>query len=326
MQTDPFRKFYDAELAGPLNEIRQERENSRKSLGRTMRILAGILAALAVCWMFSGSDFRFFCLVGIGACGVFGLVRLFGYWNGTAEKQRFKQAVVPRLVRYFDPSLKFRPNAMISEAFYRRSCLFQAGYDRYEGEDLVSGFYKGVEVAFSELHTQYKTQSTDSKGRTTTCWHTIFDGVFFVADFHKDFKYRTFVLPDSAENLFGQLIGNFLQKCNLFQPGKLVRMENVEFEKAFAVYADDPIEARYVITPGMMERLLNLRRRFGSGLRAAFVDSCLFLAISSDNNFFELSSLHNFDCSVAEHCRDELLMFLEIVGELNLDRRIWSKK
>ena len=41
-------------------------------------------------------------------------------------------------------------------------------------------------------------------------------------DFNKNFAHRTYVLPDVAESLFGSYLGNMLQKCNLFQKGKLV--------------------------------------------------------------------------------------------------------
>ena len=52
----------------------------------------------------------------------------------------------------------------------------------------------------------------------------------------------------------------------------------------------------------------------------------MFIAISTPVDFFELSSLRNFDIAVAEHCKNELEMFLKIVEELNLDLRIWSKQ
>ena len=86
------------------------------------------------------------------------------------------------------------------------------------------------------------------------------------------------------------------------------------------------MEARYILSPLLMERLLTLRKRFMCPLQIAFVDSCMFIAISTPVDFFELSSLRNFDIAVAEHCKNELEMFLKIVEELNLDRRIWSKQ
>ena len=55
--------------------------------------------------------------------------------------------------------------------------------------------------------------------------------------------------PDVAEKLLGNFLGNLVQKYNFPQSGKLVKLENVKFEKEFAVYGTDQIESRFVLTP-----------------------------------------------------------------------------
>lgn len=326
MADEAFRKFYEAELAGSLDEIRRIRTQHARSSKRAAFVILIIFLILGVLLFAAPEDFSLLVLLGLGGCVVAWIICLFCYFGGGKEKRAFKEIVVPQIIKFFDPSLEFHPDRMVPSKLYDLSGLFAQEWDDYDGEDFVSGFYKGVEVMFSELKTEYETESTDDEGNTTRTTHTIFDGVFFVADFHKDFKYRTYVLPDVAEKYFGKLLGGFFQKCNVFQSWKLIKLENVEFEKEFAVYADDPVEARYILSPLLMERLLVLRKRFACPLQIAFVDSCMFIAISTKEDFFELSSLKNFDITVAEHCKNELEMFLKIVEELNLDRRIWSKQ
>lgn len=326
MADEAFRKFYEAELAGSLDEIRRIRTQHARSSKRAAFVILIIFLILGVLLFAAPEDFSLLVLLGLGGCVVAWIICLFCYFGGGKEKRAFKEIVVPQIIKFFDPSLEFHPDRMVPSKLYDLSGLFAQEWDDYDGEDFVSGFYKGVEVMFSELKTEYETESTDDEGNTTRTTHTIFDGVFFVADFHKDFKYRTYVLPDVAEKYFGKLLGGFFQKCNVFQSGKLIKLENVEFEKEFAVYADDPVEARYILSPLLMERLLVLRKCFACPLQIAFVDSCMFIAISTKEDFFELSSLKNFDITVAEHCKNELEMFLKIVEELNLDRRIWSKQ
>lgn len=326
MADEAFRKFYEAELAGSLDEIRRIRTQHARSSKRAAFVILIIFLILGVLLFAAPEDFSLLVLLGLGGCVVAWIICLFCYFGGGKEKRAFKEIVVPQIIKFFDPSLEFHPDRMVPSKLYDLSGLFAQEWDDYDGEDFVSGFYKGVEVMFSELKTEYETESTDDEGNTTRTTHTIFDGVFFVADFHKDFKYRTYVLPDVAEKYFGKLLGGFFQKCNVFQSGKLIKLENVEFEKEFAVYADDPVEARYILSPLLMERLLVLRKRFACPLQIAFVDSCMFIAISTKEDFFELSSLKNFDITLAEHCKNELEMFLKIVEELNLDRRIWSKQ
>jgi hypothetical protein len=42
---------------------------------------------------------------------------------------------------------------------------------------------------------------------------------------------------------------------------KRIELENVEFEKIFDVYSDDEIEARRLLTPKMMEKLVNFAKK-----------------------------------------------------------------
>ena len=49
-----------------------------------------------------------------------------------------------------------------------------------------------------------------------------------------------------------------------------VKLESPDFEKQFDVYGNDPVEARYLLTPLLMERILQLDQRFGEGLTMSF--------------------------------------------------------
>lgn len=42
-----------------------------------------------------------------------------------------------------------------------------------------------------------------------------------------------------------------------------VKLEDPVFEREWEVYATDQIEARYILTPALMERMLEIKRRFG---------------------------------------------------------------
>lgn len=244
---------------------------------------------------------------------------------GAQAKQRFMEGVVGELVRFADPALAYHALGSISRDQYKASALFPGGCDVYRGEDLVTGHYKGVEIAFSELHTQRKTQHTNSKGHTTTTYTTIFKGIFLVADFHKHFEARTVVLPDTAEKIFGSLVGNFFQKANFSHPGKLIRMEDPVFEESFAVYAENEHEARYLLSPRLMEQLEAIRKRFEGRLYAAFIDSHLYLAIPQNANFFEPPKGGDYAFSAVERTFSEITTILRIVEDLALDVRIWSK-
>ena len=76
------------------------------------------------------------------------------------------------------------------------------------------------------------------------------------------------------------------------QAGQLetVSLEDPDFEKAFEVTSTDQVEARFLLSPEFMQRLVELRNvRAGSGLRCSFIDRKLHIAIPSAFGLFEMT-------------------------------------
>jgi len=242
-----------------------------------------------------------------------------------AYKDRYKEDIVREIFRLVDPDLTYIPHNRIPSADYHQSELFLKGVDRYQGDDYCQGVIGKTAFEFSELHTEYKTTTTDSKGRTRTQWHTIFRGIFFHADFNKYIKSKTFVLPDTAESILGSWLGQFFQSKN-FSRDQLVKMEDVTFEKRFVVYSDDQIDARYILTPNMMTRIIELQEKVGNQIFLAFKGNRVYIAVSYGRNNFEPRL---FSSGVAyqdvETIHTLLTNTLAIVEDLNLNTRIWTK-
>ena len=189
----------------------------------------------------------------------------------------------------------------------------------------MEGKIGATAIRFCELHTQYKTTRRDSKGHTHTEWHTIFRGLFFMGDFNKHFSGSTIVLPDSAEALFGKF-GQWLQSFS-FGRDQLIKMDDPEFEKLFVVYGTDQIESRYILSPALMQRIVEFKTKRQKSIYLSFVGSSIFVALSETRALFEpkiFSSILDFE-TVCEYFED-LRVAVEIVEDLNLNTRIWSKE
>jgi hypothetical protein len=135
--------------------------------------------------------------------------------------------------------------------------------DRYRGEDYIEGVIDKTDIRLSELHTEYRQVTYDSKGRRREHWVTIFRGLFISADFHKHFHGVTLVLPDTEQSWLGGF-GQWLQSISAKlgnQPGELVKMEDPEFERLFKVFSTDQVEARYILTPNMIRRIVDFRKQ-----------------------------------------------------------------
>jgi len=325
--TDSCSSALSVELREALSELRERRDRTRKNglivsavaIGLFLLVSAGYMAIEAG----SGAEAAGM-LVGFFLTAVF--VAAIPYTLMMRRvKLQYNLLVVPALLKEIDPGLAYSPEEYIPKADFKRAKIFSQSADTYHGEDLVHGTYKGIPIRFSEL----KVQEVHHDGKNTS-YHTFFDGVFLIADFHKDFKCRHWVLPDTAEAAFGQVFGNFLQKLSLPGRGHMTRMEDPAFEKKFVVYTEDDVEARYILTPKLMQTMMELYDRYRKGVSRiafAFLESSIFVAIPmpSGRDLFEMPSHGDIGETAVRHTQAELKEILSIFDAMDLDLRLWSK-
>ena len=238
----------------------------------------------------------------------------------SSYKRSFKVGIIEQIVRAIDPNLSYNSSKAVDKAHFTHSELFKNSWNEYKGDDYVQGMVGKTSLEFSELHVQ--SVSTDSKGRRRAS--TVFRGLFIVADFNKSFQGKTFVLPDTAEKYLGS-IGTMLQSWNV-QRGELIKMEDVAFEKEFVVYGDDQIEARYILSTSLMERIFAYKKKSNRPIRFSFIGNKVHVAISYKKSLFEprlFRSLLSFK-PIQEYFED-LSLAIDLVEDLNLNTRIWTK-
>lgn len=94
---------------------------------------------------------------------------------------------------------------------------------------------------------------------------------FITLGFERKFHGRTIVCPDKG-------IFNTREKDEM----KRVRLVDPVFEKMFEVYGTDQVEARYLLSPDFMQRLVDLEHCFkGSNIRFGFIENQLLIAIDT---------------------------------------------
>lgn len=317
-----FASFFQKQLNGVLGEL----ETERKAVARKLVYLIAAVVSLAVAAGIAAVAFTQAPPAAILVLIIAAAIVAFGWHAITKDfRQNFKHHVVSAIIRFFGDDLKYTPWEFIPERRFLQSQIFRHRVDRYRGEDYLTG--KAGQTAFecSEIHAEYKTTTVDSKGRRRTHWHTIFKGLFFIGDFHKHFNGLTVVLPDVAEASFGWL-GQKLQEMNFSAPGELVKLEDPEFEKRFVVYATDQIEARYILSPSLMRRIVEFRDRLGDQCFLSFLGGTVYVAIKPSRDLFEPSIFKPIDYDCCWHIYEDIALALGIIQELNLNTRIWTKQ
>ena len=134
------------------------------------------------------------------------------------------------------------------------------------------------------------------------------------------------VLPDTAQKLFGNWLGNLFQSWN-FTRDDLIKLEDPEFERLFVVYGTDQIEARYILSTSLMKRIVDFKKKTGKTIHLSFINNEIYVAVSYNKNLFEPKIFKTLlDFNVIREYYSDLQLALGIIEELNLNTRIWSKQ
>jgi hypothetical protein len=233
---------------------------------------------------------------------------------------RIREEVLRRAVQFWDPSFRYEPHGSISRAEFDASRLFEGDtIDRFAGEDLVRGRHGATEFRFSEL----RASRVKKRGKRVELV-PVFHGLFFVADFAKDFRGQTLVLPDRAERRLGAF-GRAFQALGGGHGLSLVQLEDPAFERLFAVYSSDETEARYLLSPALMQRILRFHENTGAQLRLAFAAGRVSVAVPLSGDLFAVNASTPLEPATLRAWMGELLFATGIVEELDLNTRIWSK-
>lgn len=318
--TEDLRRFYDSELAPDLNVLEEARKKIAGKLVLIGALIALVFAVSSVLYytFTVNNDVRFYLFAIFGSVALWLFVLKALTRNYVSD---FKSKIIHRIVGFIAANLNYEKENYVSQVDFINCGIFRKKPDRYKGDDRVTGTIDSTGLEFSEIHAEYVTR--DSKGRTN--YHTIFKGLFFIADFNKSFSGKTFILPDATEWLLGQF-GSMLQSLNKGR-GELIKLEDPEFEKLFVVYGDDQVEARYILSTSLMKRIVDFKNKSNKVLHISFVGSKIFIAISYSKDLFEpriFQTLLDFK-PVLEYYED-LELAIGIVEDLNLNLRIWSKR
>jgi len=314
-----------------LTELDEEREALRQSRKKGLRFLLGgglgLVTAILLFLLPEGDTIKPWG-IGIGIASVIYIFIVLGYFVSKWKevKRRIKQAVISEVVQGINPSMRFNAAGYISYDDFCTTQLFRRP-DRYNGEDLITGIHGKTQFKLSEIHAEERRTTRDSNGNTRTSYHTIFRGFMLIADFNKHFHGQTFVLPDNIEKFGFSWLTKGLQKWS--GRGELVYLENVEFEREFVVYSTDQVEARYILTPTLMEAILQLKRDFDAPIHISFVDSHVCIAVQWSQEFLEPDIYDNKPLRQSDwlaNLVDEIYLGLDIIEQLDLNTRIWTKE
>lgn len=300
-------------LQAACNFINAEVGRVRGRIGKTA-VACALLAGIAYAFMWNNGvrDPRF------PLFGAVGLVVLFALNEQRKLAKTYKQIVVSRVVSALGHGLTYSPESRFTKQDFLDMDLFQLRTERWRAEDELTG--RKNAVTYSILEAKATRTEGSGKNRRTI---TIFQGIIVRLDFNKHFQGHTVVVPNSESQILGGLFGESQSR----RRKDLCRMESVEFEDAFSVYASDQQEARYLLTPKLMELIMRSRLVLPGDLRLSFHDNSLFVTLAHKVNRFEISLMGRR--ITPESALGELAELVDLaerlIDTLDLETRIWTR-
>ncbi|MDH1471015.1 DUF3137 domain-containing protein [Shewanella sp. GD03713] len=180
-------------------------------------------------------------------------------------------------------------------------------FSKKEAEDHIRGKVEDVSFEFCELTLKSRGSKSDK---------IQFKGGVVIISMPFHFESHTIVSQD-----YGSL-GNAIS--GIKQPR--VKLESVTFEAMFEVYSHDQHYARYLLSPAVMERLVELEQLFrktarGSGISIEFKNNTVLIMASYFGNLFDNVDINlpTQDMSKIPLLQQELVLITSIIKQLKLD-------
>lgn len=249
-----------------------------------------------------------------GVCIISGIITLVSYFlTGADFEKELKSFLLREITALLGIEQGKRPSGnSLSLRSFQRFGILPSG-NQQSLNDHFYGKKEDVEIDIADALIKHKTETRTKDGRTETSVKTLFQGPVFRFSYNRPLKGYVILVKDE-----GKII-NFLTKDML--RGERVTLENTEFESRFEIYATDQVEARYVLTPRFMERLLSLsyyikEKSFG----LAFSDDFAYLTLNTGSDWFEPGSLFTklTDQRRVENLIEQLNFAFEVTNILNL--------
>jgi hypothetical protein len=265
-------KVFREKVRPKLASIEKERLKVRKIQHISMGVIATVVLAMCIY-----SPFLSLLFLGLGVS----LGK--GVWSSLNSKSKefvtqFRKVAIKTLFETMIPGCTYSPFKYVSKNSFLHSKILEGyRFEKFTGEDYVSGKFGELNFEFSEVKALNKSDDTKE-------YYSVFSGLFFAVTLRKSLNLKMLIMPDD-EVTFGKMLRDG-QKAMAPESYSLIQLESKDFEDHFCVYADDQIKARVLLSPMVMEKMSKLHKESGLKMIISLLDDKLYVAIESDENFF----------------------------------------
>lgn len=138
-----------------------------------------------------------------------------------------------------------------------------------------------------------------------------FRGMFCWLNFSKKLKGHTIILTNNHTTKLDRL------SSFKFTNEHKINLEDPRFTDKFLVYSTDQVEARYVLSAKIMERIVDLQEKFNQEILLSFHNQQMYLAVKNSNGLFSFPTGKLDNIKIIEELANDIETALEISSKLN---------
>ena len=280
-------------------------EEKRKKYLANANIVAPIFGALAVLYFF------FYSSLGQESCNLNIVIGL-GIVAATCHKYaqwllntEIKKVVMPGICKCFE-DLSYRDSSYELLENYEQTGIVE-NYNISFVDDVLIGKYKNIdfEIIKTSLRKDYKNKGKSTLSLFADPNYSLYKSIkilFYILGFSAYLAAKTGIGQGNSKKVFNGVIlkiknAKTFTSHTLIKPDSKIKItnlnlshtefEDVVFEKKYDVYSNDPVDARYLITPAFMERINNVNDVFNAQkLSCAFYQNDIYIGIETKTELF----------------------------------------
>lgn len=142
--------------------------------------------------------------------------------------------------------------------------------------------------------------------------HYTFRGMFCWLNYPKKLQGHTVIVTNNQMTKLNRL-ANFK-----FKEEQKIRLEDPRFTDQFLVYSTDQVEARYVLSTAIMERIVELKEKFNQPILLSFQNHQMYLAVKNENGLFSFPAGKLDSPKIIEELAHDIETALQVAEALKL--------
>lgn len=231
----------------------------------------------------------------------------------------FKEQIFKKMIAFINPSFQYVEHGYIGARELHELAIFRDKNYDVTGNDQILGSYNGVPFQYCDLYMSH----TPTFRLQNESPEEVFSGQFFMAKFNKTFSTQIVISPKAGISEY--IIGNSFSS-NIVKPSGKIMLEDPEFTKMFDVYANDQVEARYVLTPATMQNIKDIAHKAKGNLFFFFINNKIIAANNNRINKFETGVTTKLNPELLVSFYEDLYKQFSIIDDLKLNINIWKQQ